>query len=167
MKSIKPFLLTLLLAAALPALAADKKEETIKLKKAPEAVQAAIKKAAGNDKVKQVDKITDGDKVTYEATIARPGKDIEIEFSADGKIILTDEAVKLEDCPAPVQATIKAQVGNGKINLIEKVLKDGVTYYEAEITKDGKDLEIFIALDGKVMETKAATPEKPAAPAKK
>ena len=167
MKSIKPFVLTLLLAATLPALSAEKKEETIKLKKAPEAVQAAIKKAAGTDKIKQVEKITEGDKVTYDATIVRGGKEIEIKFAPDGKTILTDEAVKLEDCPAPVQATIKAQVGSGKINLIEKVLKDGVTYYEAEITKDGKDLEVFIALDGKIMETKAATPEKPAAPAKK
>ena len=166
MKSIKPFVLTVLLAAALPALA-DKKEETIKFKQAPEAVQAAIKKAAGTDKVKQVDKVTDGTTVTYEATIVRGGKEIEIAFSPDGKLLLTDEAVKLEDCPAPVQATIKAQVGSGKINLIEKILKDGVTYYEAEITKDGKDLEIFIALDGKVMETKTATPEKPAAPATK
>ena len=167
MKHLKQFTLALLLTAALPVLAAEKKEETIKLKKAPEAVQAAIKKAAGTDKVKQVDKITDGDKVTYEATIVRGGKDIEIEFAADGKIILSDEAVKLEDCPAPVQATIKAQVGSGKINLIEKILKDGVTYYEAEITKDGKDLEVFIALDGKVMETKVVPPAKPEAPAKK
>lgn len=167
MKSIKQFTLALVLTAALPVLAAEKKEETIKLKDAPAAVQEAIKKAADGAKVKQVEKVTDGDKVIFEAIIVKGGKNIEVEFTPDGKIILMEEEVKLADCPAPVQATIKEQVGKGKINLLEKVIKDGVTYYEAEITKDGKDFEVFIALDGKVMETKAATPEKPEAPAKK
>lgn len=167
MKSIKQFTIALALTAALPVLAAEKKEETIKLKEAPAAVQEAIKKAADGAKVKQVEKVTDGDKVIFEAVIVKGGKSIEVEFTPEGKIILMEEEVKLADCPALVQATIKEQVGKGKINLIEKVIKDGVTYYEAEITKDGKDLEVFIALDGKVMETKVATPEKPEAPAKK
>ena len=160
MKSIKQFVLALVVATALPALAADKKEETIKLKAAPAAVQEAIKKQAEGGKVKQIEKITDGDKVSYEAVITKNGKDVEIEFAPDGKIILAEEAIKLEACPAAVQATVKAQVGDGKLTLLEKVTKDGKVYYEAEITKGGKNLEVFIAEDGKVMETKEVAPEK-------
>lgn len=166
MKPLSSLALTALLLTALASRAADKKEETIKLKDAPAAVQETIKKSAEGAKIKQVEKVTDGDKVIYEAIIVKGGKNLEVEVAPDGKIILMEEEVKLAECPAPVQATIKTEVGKGKITLLEKVTKDGSIYYEVEFSKDGKDLEVLIALDGKVMESKAE-PAKKDAPEKK
>lgn len=69
---------------------------------------------------------------------------------ADGK----EEKVKLEDCPAAVQKTIKAKAGDGKVVEVEKeTKKDGTVVYEAEIkTADGKEVEITVGADGKVID---------------
>ena len=60
------------------------------------------------------------------------------------------ECVTLAQLPEAVQATIKAQAGNGKIGKIEKGDENGTVVYEAEITKDGKKSELTITADGKV-----------------
>jgi hypothetical protein len=66
-----------------------------------------------------------------------------------------EEKVKLSDCPAAVQKTIKEQADGGKILEIEKeTKKDGTVVYEAEIKKaDGKKIEVEVAEDGKLLDT--------------
>jgi hypothetical protein len=61
-----------------------------------------------------------------------------------------EQKVKLEDCPAAVQKTIKENANGGKIVEVEKdVAKDGTVSYEAEIkTADGKERDIVVAADG-------------------
>lgn len=68
-----------------------------------------------------------------------------------------EQRVKLQDCPAAVQQTIKEQAAGG---MIEKVVKGdededegGGTYFEAEVTKDNKKMEIKVATDGKLLKT--------------
>ena len=58
--------------------------------------------------------------------------------------------IKLEDCPAAVQKTIKDNANGGKIVEVEKeVSKDGVVSYEAEVkTADGKERDIVVGADG-------------------
>ncbi len=69
---------------------------------------------------------------------------------ADGK----EEKVKLEDCPAAIQKTIKDNAGDGKIVEVEKESrKDGTVVYEAEVKKsDGKTVDIKVAEDGTLIE---------------
>ncbi|MCI0746747.1 MAG: hypothetical protein L0Y58_15200 [Verrucomicrobia subdivision 3 bacterium] len=64
-----------------------------------------------------------------------------------------EEKVKLSDCPAAVQKTIKENANGGKILEIEKeTKKDGTVVYEAEVKKsDGKTIEIEVAEDGKLL----------------
>lgn len=72
-----------------------------------------------------------------------------------------EEKVKLSDCPAAVQKTIKEQAEGGKILEIEKeTKKDGSVVYEAEIKKsDGKKIEIEVAEDGKLLDTEVEDDE--------
>lgn len=64
-----------------------------------------------------------------------------------------EEKVKLADCPEAVQKTIKAQANGGTIVEIEKeTKKDGTVVYEAEIKKDGKEIEVEVAADGTLIE---------------
>src|SRR5687767_8268366 len=74
------------------------------------------------------------------------GAALAIPVFASGK----EEKVKLEDCPAAVQKTIKDNANGGKIVEIEKeTTKDGTVLYEAEVkTTDGKEREIVVAADG-------------------
>jgi hypothetical protein len=61
-----------------------------------------------------------------------------------------EQKVKLEDCPAAVQKTIKDNANGDKIVEIEKeVTKDGTVLYEAEVkTGNGKEREIVVGADG-------------------
>ena len=61
------------------------------------------------------------------------------------------EKVKLDECPAAVQKTIKQNTGGGKILEIEKTEEKGSVVYEAEVEKDGKKFDIEVAADGKLI----------------
>ena len=64
-------------------------------------------------------------------------------------IYAKEEKVKLADCPEAVQKTIKEKANGGKIVEVEKeTKKDGTVVYEAEIKKDGKEIEVVVAADG-------------------
>jgi uncharacterized membrane protein YkoI len=64
----------------------------------------------------------------------------------------SEEEITLDECPAPVKATILKEAKGGKIEEIEKEVENGVTLYEAEIEVDGKEIEIKVAPDGKLLE---------------
>ncbi len=81
---------------------------------------------------------------TYAADAPAAAKD------ADEK----DVTVKIEDCPKAVRETIKKTVGDGKIEEIVKETETGVTLYEVDATIDGKDYELKIAEDGKLVAKK-------------
>ena len=59
--------------------------------------------------------------------------------------------VTLEQLPPAVRKTIEKEAGGNKIEEIEKETKDGKTVYEAEVTIDGKEWEIEVAEDGKLI----------------
>lgn len=62
-------------------------EEIITLKEAPEAVQAAITKEAGSDKIAEVEKVTEKGKTAYEATIRQAKGDLVVKVSEKGKVL--------------------------------------------------------------------------------
>jgi len=68
------------------------------------------------------------------------------------------EDVKLADCPAAVQQTIKDNAGGGEILEVEKATKkDGTVVYEAEVKKaDGKKVDVKVAADGKLLQVENA-----------
>src|SRR5687767_15481012 len=72
-----------------------------------------------------------------------------------------EEKIKLEDCPAAVQKTIKDNANGGKIVEIEKeTAKDGAVRYEAEVkTRAGKELEILVASDGTLIKVESEDDE--------
>jgi hypothetical protein len=76
---------------------------------------------------------------------------------AEGKEGKKKEEIKLSDCPAAVQQTIKDNAGSGEILEVEKSAKKGAVVYEAEVKKaDGKKVDIKVAADGKLIEIEAA-----------
>lgn len=63
----------------------------------------------------------------------------------------TEKKVTLDQVPAAVKDTILKEAGGNKITEIEEETKDGVTTYEAEWKADGKEIEIKVAADGKLL----------------
>ena len=69
-----------------------------------------------------------------------------------GKGRKTEKDVTIGDVPEAVRATILKEAGDNEIEEIEEVSIDGqVVYYEAEWDADGKEIEIKVAPDGKLL----------------
>ena len=64
----------------------------------------------------------------------------------------TEKEVTIDQVPAAVKATILKEADGKTIEEIEEVSKDGkVVYYEAEWKADGKEVEIKVSSDGKLL----------------
>ena len=62
--------------------------------------------------------------------------------------------VAILEVPAAVKATIEKAAKGGTIKEIEKETKDGKTIFEADVVIDGKEYEVTVAEDGKLISTK-------------
>jgi hypothetical protein len=62
-----------------------------------------------------------------------------------------EEKVSFDQLPKAVQETIQKETAGAQLEEIEKETEDGKTVYEAEFTKDGKEYELTVAEDGKLL----------------
>jgi uncharacterized membrane protein YkoI len=171
-------LLALLVCVAVVAASYDGKQEQeqqVTLEQLPAAVKATLTSEAGSGTIDEIVKVTEGDKVIYEADVLKDGKKYEVQIAEDGTLIKSavddeeeadkdddsgkgedkDEVkVTLDQLPAAVQATLKNEAGSGSIGDIEKETKDGKVVYEADVTKDGQEIELKIAEDGTLIKSK-------------
>lgn len=61
------------------------------------------------------------------------------------------QKVTLEQVPPAVKATIEKERKGGTVKEIEKLTTEGKTTYAADVVVDGKEQELIIAEDGKVI----------------
>lgn len=144
----------------------------------PDAVKAAIIKAAEGAEIEEVkEEVTywvvtlrklEIPETTYEAELIKDGKEIEIELAADGTILELEvkddddeedddedeEQVSIDEVPAAVKATILEEAQGGTIKEIERETEDGKTVYEAEVIINGEEVEIEVAADGTLLSKK-------------
>jgi uncharacterized membrane protein YkoI len=81
-------------------------------------------------------------------------------FMTCGPALAADEQkVSLDQVPAPVRATAEKEAKGGAIAEVTKETEKGKTFYEAHITKDGKDRYVHIREDGKVLKRENAKKE--------
>jgi uncharacterized membrane protein YkoI len=65
-----------------------------------------------------------------------------------------EEKVKVENVPAAVRTTIDEQSAGGAVEDIARESEDGKTIYEVDVKVGGKDYELKIAEDGKLISKK-------------
>jgi len=155
-------------------------ESEISVEELPDPVKAALRRAAQGAKIEEVSKevtewvVTlkklDEPQVSYEAEVVKNGREIELAFAADGKLLPEedddheygdnheddedadddedededDERVSLDDLPQAVRAAIMKRARGAEIEEIERETEDGKTVYEATI-------ELRISPRGKVL----------------
>jgi hypothetical protein len=68
--------------------------------------------------------------------------------------------MKFSEVPAAVQKTLTEQAMGVKIDTVDKEMDKGKTVYEADATIGGKEYEIRVAEDGKLISKKEEKPEK-------
>lgn len=62
------------------------------------------------------------------------------------------DSVPLEQVPAAVRAAIERELGDGRLEEIDRETRDGRPVYEVEFTRNDKEHEVLIAEDGTVLE---------------
>jgi hypothetical protein len=62
--------------------------------------------------------------------------------------------IRMEQVPETAQKTLLEQAGQNQIRELEEKIVDGQTVYEAEIRVSGKELEVVVAPDGKLVRIK-------------
>jgi len=77
-------------------------------------------------------------------------------FSADDQ--QPGPVLDVKQVPAPVQATLKSE--GGRVDKIERETSGGKTFYEATVSKDGKNYMLHLADNGKVLKREALKDEK-------
>ena len=139
---------------------AKKTEKEVTIDQVPAAVKATIEKEAGTNKIEKIEEITKGDEKCYEAEWEIDGKDVEIKVAADGKLIEKEVEIAIDQVPAAVKATIEKEAGAAKIEEITEVTKGADKFYEAKWEAGGKEIELKVAADGKVIDKKTEEAEK-------
>jgi uncharacterized protein YpmB len=61
------------------------------------------------------------------------------------------DEVSIDQVPPAVRATIERETRGGRIKEIERERKNGRIVYEVEFVRDGKEREIHVDSDGKVL----------------
>ena len=121
---------------------------------------AAIEKAFPKAKIVQVEPERKG-VVVYEVELIRDGKEVEILVTSDGQIVATENEIGKDDLPAAVAATVAKHAGDAEIKEIEKeeiratlqfvALDKPQVVYEVEFLRDGREVELKIDGDGKIL----------------
>lgn len=128
-------------------------EEEVPLAEVPEAARKIISAQAAGGKVVSTEKVFENGKTAFGAVIEKGGKQSEISITPDGKIVGSEEEIPLSEVPEAARKTVNAKAVGGKIISTKKVLEDGKTVFAVVIEKGGKQLEITVAPDGKLVDS--------------
>jgi uncharacterized membrane protein YkoI len=121
--------------------------------------------------------------VTYEAAVVVNGKTVELTIDSTGKVIaekagdedddgdddgedadddgdnddqnVDGQPVEMGQLPAAVQAVIQKAAAGNPIKEIEAITKGGATIYEVDWMAGGKEVEIRVSADGKLLDREA------------
>jgi hypothetical protein len=88
----------------------------------------------------------DGRRVEEEVEKAESGRHDEDEDDGD-----EEEEVSIDEVPGAVKATILKHAKGGKITEVERENEDGKVIYEAEVIIDGKEVDLKVAPNGRLL----------------
>jgi uncharacterized membrane protein YkoI len=129
----------------------------------PDAVKEAINALYPQAAIKEAKVEEEGLKV-YEIELEQDGQEIELTVTPDGTIVEVEAEVAMENLPPAVAAAIAQAAEGAEIEEIKTEvtywviklvpLDTPLTSYEAELNKDGNEIEIELAADGTVLKQK-------------
>lgn len=137
--------------------------EEVSLAEFPPQIRAAINTVVGQGKLEGIDETFDDAKIAYEVTVTDPdGKESNLTISALGNLL--SQEVTLADVSPEVQAAINAEVGEGKLEGIDKTFSFGkITYAATKTTPDGQERDFVVSAQGDLLRHEVALEEIPSA----
>ena len=154
MKLKHTFLLLAALAVPHFTFAAEEGDKPVKFSDLPPAVAKAMKDAAGDAELKDLEFGNEDGTPAYEAVWTANGHKHEIAVAKDGKVLSLEEIISLEEAPDAVRAAIVKEAGENK------VLEKGKTFIEATIQHGKGKVEVRFSEAGKVLERENPDAEK-------
>jgi uncharacterized membrane protein YkoI len=144
---MKQTVLTLLMSAAVTCLPGAAK--SLQLKDLPASVQKMVQETLKGAEIKNIAKEVENGVTQYEVETVLNGKRRDFNVDVKGKLLVVEEETTLDTLPAAVKAAILKKVGDGKLGMVELVIADGQTKYEAAYTtKAGKKQGVLVNGDG-------------------
>lgn len=126
----------------------EKEKEEIAIDKVPAKAREALEKFAGKNKIEKVEGEKEDGIESFEAEWMAEGQKVEVEVTADGVLMETEEHMKAADVPASVQkAAAKHFPAGAELTFVKKT----VVIYAAKAQVDGKKKKVEIAPTGKLM----------------
>ncbi|MCE9565183.1 MAG: PepSY-like domain-containing protein [Planctomycetes bacterium] len=141
-------------------------EEKVPLDKVPKAVLEAAKKRFPKAEAVGASKEAENGKTVYEVELKEGGKTIDVTLTPEGTITVIEKQIDAKDLPKAVAETLDKQYPKATVKIFEEVtaVKEGkevIDFYEALlVTADKKEIEVQIAVDGKVKKVEEKKPEK-------
>lgn len=129
----------------------------IKFSECPVAVQKTLTREARGAKIETVDLESEDGRVVFEADVKIDGKNYEILVAPNGALIAkkldedeeeNEVEMKLADCPAAVQKTLKREADGATIDKVDKMSKEGRNLYEINVKIDGRNYEVIVTEEG-------------------
>ncbi len=125
--------------------------QEVALDQTPPAVQAAIRKSVGQNKLDSLVKETEDGKVVYEAEFKDQGVENSVKVSETGEVVELEQKIAISALPKAVSDAATKLYPDGKITKAEKVVEKRATFFELAVETGGKDLEIKIDEKGTVL----------------
>jgi hypothetical protein len=152
--------LSLFAAAALEAAASDS-IKTVQLSQVPPAARKTIESQLAGAKVTDIERDDDDGCFTVSYKI-KSGEERDFSVGEDGTLMSVE--VALDETPILVQRAIKAQVGTGSIENVEKSFEDNEITYDVDMkSKEGVERSFSVTLEGKLQAMQMFIEETPAA----
>ncbi len=138
------------------------REQEIELQRAPKAVQAAVKKAAGDTDLEDVE----GRKVVEEGEThfvfefeTSDGSGVELVMTEDGTILVREQEIDPENLPTNIQKLVKVKVGQtAEIEEARKIEEgDEGAFFVVTGQVGDKEFEMSVSVDGSEVEVEIFT----------
>jgi hypothetical protein len=128
------------------------KEQRVKMKDLPQAVQKTVKEQSQGATIRGFAKEVENGKTYYEVELKVNGHNKDILMDPAGAVVEIEEEVVLSALPPAVREGIAKHVGKGKIRNVESVTKNGaVVAYEAHVKTGKKSSEVKVGPDGQLI----------------
>jgi hypothetical protein len=136
----------------------------VRLADLPPAVQTAIQGHVGKGKLQEIEKVVDGDEITYEVRMRKNNRERGFTVGEDGALV--EMEVFLRETPEPVREAIEKRVVNAHLENISKVFDDGNVTFEVEYTHvpesgAGQSRTFTLSDKGELLELELFLPETP------
>jgi hypothetical protein len=140
---------------------------TIKFSSAPAAVQKTFLAESRNSKIELLGQATDGSH--YRAIVGIGTSNYQIAVAKDGQLLEKvlepfKMEVKLEDCPAAVQKTLKEEAKGAQVEAVTKVTEGKASEYAIDVIWQKIPYQVIITDDGTLLSKMISEEEAAAAP---